>query len=260
MKEVFSSGGGTQSTAISALIIQGKLPKPDVIVIADTGYEKSTTWEYLDSVVRPALAKIGLEVHRIGPEWATQPKHGNRFLSHNKKTVLIPGFTNQVEGEIGKLPGFCSNTWKVEVVNRYLRKALGIPTREQKRWIGFSLDESRRASKMMLGADYKAGLVRFPLIHDYPIRRSDAINEVLTMGWPLPPRSACYLCPNQNDEEWLDNTAEENSLAAHYEREIQKIDPHMWLHSSCKPINTVSFDKNSEDGADRACSSGACFL
>jgi hypothetical protein len=44
MIEVFSSGGGTQSAAIAALIVQGRLPKPDFVVIADTDYECSSTW------------------------------------------------------------------------------------------------------------------------------------------------------------------------------------------------------------------------
>jgi len=43
MIEVFSSGGGTQSISITALIIQGRLPKPDFTVIADTGREMPTT-------------------------------------------------------------------------------------------------------------------------------------------------------------------------------------------------------------------------
>ena len=122
--EVFSSGGGTQSTAIAALIVQGRLPRPDVVVIADTGFEKSTTWYYLDGVVRPELAKLGLEVHRVGPEWATKPPHGNRFISHNGNTVLVPGFSSQVAGERGKMSGFCSKTWKVDF-NIWLARNVG---------------------------------------------------------------------------------------------------------------------------------------
>jgi len=35
--QVWASGGGVQSTAIAALIVLGRLPKPDLAVIADTG-------------------------------------------------------------------------------------------------------------------------------------------------------------------------------------------------------------------------------
>lgn len=61
MFEVFSSGGGTQSCCISVMILQGRLPKPDFVVIADTGREMPTTWQYLDAVVRPAFKKEGIE-------------------------------------------------------------------------------------------------------------------------------------------------------------------------------------------------------
>jgi len=256
-KEIFSSGGGTQSAAITALIVQGKLPRPDVVIIADTGYEKATTWQYLDAVIRPELAKIGIEVHRVTQEWA---KCG--MLSTTGKTVLMPGFTSQVVGQAGKLNGMCSNEWKVRPVNRYLRKVLGIETKNQRRWIGFSMDESRRALRMMLGDEYKKGRIRFPLIHDVPLRRAEAINLVQQMGWPTPPRSACYMCPNMADDEWRDISPDELAQAAELERELQKHDPHFWLHKSCQPIETIDFTKPDDQPElfERACSSGVCFV
>jgi hypothetical protein len=38
-RRLWSSGGGTQSTAIAVLILQGRLPKPDLAVIVDTERE-----------------------------------------------------------------------------------------------------------------------------------------------------------------------------------------------------------------------------
>ena len=69
----FSTGGGTQSTCIAALIVQGKLPKPDFVVIADTGREMPTTWQYLDAVTRPALKAIGVEIHRVSKDQYGEP-------------------------------------------------------------------------------------------------------------------------------------------------------------------------------------------
>jgi 3'-phosphoadenosine 5'-phosphosulfate sulfotransferase (PAPS reductase)/FAD synthetase len=256
MKEIFSSGGGTQSAAIAALIVQGRLPRPDVVVIADTGYERATTWQYLDAVIRPELAKIGLEVHRVTQEWATAG-----LISTSGKTVLMPLFTSQTD-ETAKLPGYCSNEWKVRPVSRYLRNALGIESKDQKRWLGFSLDESRRALRMMGGDEYTAGKIRFPLIHDVPLRREQAIHVVQQMGWPTPPRSACYMCPNMSDDEWRGISPEELAKAAQLERQLQEHDPHVWLHKSCQPIATVDFNKPDEQGKlfERACSSGVCFV
>jgi hypothetical protein len=263
LAEIFSCGGGTQSAAISALIVQGRIPKPDYVCIVDTERERATTWQYLDAVLRPALASVGLEIHRIRKsEWGSKPPHGFDYLSHNGKTVLLPAFTNQTD-EVGKLPGFCSKTWKVETQERYCRKAIGIPAKLQKRWIGFSLDETRRATRMMRSEDYQAGKIWFPLIHGIPLRRQGAIAVVKAMGWPDPPRSACWNCSNQSDPEWRDlkeNSPDEFRAACELEKEVQKIDPFAWFHSSCIPLSEVDFSLPDVREDDRACSSGGCFL
>jgi 3'-phosphoadenosine 5'-phosphosulfate sulfotransferase (PAPS reductase)/FAD synthetase len=133
LKNIFSSGGGTQSAAIAALIVQGRLPKPDFVCIVDTERERGSTWEYLDAVIRPALQKVGLEVHRIRKSiWGTKPPHGVDYLSHNGSTVLLPNWTDQT-GEPGKTPGYCSKTWKVETLQRYAREVLGVPTKNNAR-------------------------------------------------------------------------------------------------------------------------------
>ncbi len=53
--QILSNGGGTQSTAMIVLIAQGVLQRPDAIIIADTGREASTTWEYLEQVTGPYM-------------------------------------------------------------------------------------------------------------------------------------------------------------------------------------------------------------
>jgi hypothetical protein len=260
MIEVFSSGGGTQSSAIAALIIQGKMPKPDFAVIADTGRERSSTWQYLEDIVNPSLQSIGLEIVRVKySEYGSIPDHGKQWLSHNKETVLMPGFTNQVTGSVGKLSAFCSKSWKQHVVDRWLSKVKGITRSQYRKWIGFSLNECKRALSMMDGEEYTKGLIRFPLIHDIPMRRHQAILECQKIGWPTPPRSACYDCPNQKDDEWLGITQEELHMAALLEKEIQQRDPFFWLHRSCIPIDQVNFSQE-PDLFERACDSGNCFV
>lgn len=41
--QLWASGGGVQSAAIAALIVQGYI-RPDLAVIVDTEREQSTTW------------------------------------------------------------------------------------------------------------------------------------------------------------------------------------------------------------------------
>lgn len=260
--EIFSSGGGTQSSAIAALIVQGRIPKPDVVCIVDTERERSSTWAYLNTVIRPALLSVGLEVHRIQKgEYGSKPAHGMDYLSHNQNTLLVPAFTNQT-GEIGKLSGFCSKTWKVETKQRYLRNVLGIPIKKQRNWIGFSTNEARRAVRMMSGKEYLAGLIWFPLIEGIPHTREQSIKLVEDMGWPTPPRSACWMCPNQGDAEWKDlkeNHPDEFEKACALEKQIQEKDPFAWLHPSGIPLELVDFSEPEDALADRACSSGGCF-
>ncbi len=182
-------------------------------------------------------------------------------MSHNEKTMLLPTFTDS-GGGVGKMPGFCSKTWKVETMRRFCREYLGVASNLQKQWIGFSLDEARRAIRMMNGEEYQSGLIRFPLIYDVPLKRQQAISEVEKMGWPTPPRSACWMCPNQGDYEWRDlktNYPQEFAAACVLEKEIQEKDPFAWFHSSCVPLGEVDFTAPEDLFSDRACSSGGCF-
>ena len=100
-----------QSTAIAALICQGEL-LPDLSIIVDTERELSTTWDYLDKWVTPALEQAGVTLHRVAKsEYATVDLMRNNHL-------LIPAFTTE-SGEIGKLPTYCSNEWKQRVMRRW---------------------------------------------------------------------------------------------------------------------------------------------
>ena len=81
---IWSYGGGTQTAAIAVLILQGKLPRPDVVVMADTAREIESTWQYLRDVVQPALDTIGLTVQVAGHELSTVDLYG-----HNGD-LLIP--------------------------------------------------------------------------------------------------------------------------------------------------------------------------
>lgn len=254
--DVFSSGGGRQSTCISCLILQGRLPCPDWYVIVDTGRERSEVWDYLDNVIRPEFAKMGVEIHRIlKSDYATTD-----IWSTNGQHLQIPAFTNQ-SGTPGKLSNFCSDEWKTRVRDRWLREH-GVKRSQQRTWIGFSLDEARRFLRMENSEEARAGRLRWPLIHDVPLRADQAVREVEKYGWPTPPRSACWMCPNQGDAEWRDlkvNFPAEFRKAVELEREIQTSDPFAFLHKSCVPLSEVDFtEQPSLFGA--ACDSGGCFV
>lgn len=194
--EIWNSGGGVQSTAIAALIVMGELPRPDLAVIADTGRERSPTWDYLDKWVVPALLDAGVTMHRVSKErYATKDLMGGR----NGDTLLIPAFTSQ-NGEVGKLSTFCSAEWKRDVVRRWATHEHDV--QQVNNWIGYSSDEIARAVRAKNATKNQGKWkVRFPLI-DMGMNRGDCIALVRRMGWPTPPRSSCWMCPNHHMQEW----------------------------------------------------------
>lgn len=251
--QIFSSGGGVQSAAITALIVLGELPKPDLAVIVDTEREKSTTWEYLETVTGPALASVGVEIHRV-------PKSGLAtcdLLTCGK--IAIPAFTS-AGASVGKLPTYCSNQWKRRVMQRWATKNQGVKTAQT--WIGFSVDEIGRAAKQIKGKPGKWG-VRFPLL-ELGMTRGDCLALVKEMGWPVPPRSSCWMCPNMHMREWREVMAgQDRDKVIAFEREIRQHDHHVWLTDQCVPVETADFSTINEtmwgdSGAE--CESGLCFV
>ncbi len=234
---IWSSGGGTQSTAIAVLIAQGKLPVPEQAVIADTGRESSETWWYLDNYVRPLLYTVGLEVKVAPHSLATV----DMYAADGKP--LIPMFTQD-----GMMSTFCSNEWKKRVVNRWLRqpeRAYG-PKNPTIEWIGFSKNEIGRCKP----SDVAWIETQWPLIMGYGVcvNRQQCIQIVEDAGLPTPPRSACVMCPYKSDAEWLHqqtNWPQDHLHAIQIDREIREADSlnALWLHKSRKPLDEVDFSE-----------------
>lgn len=255
MIQVLNYGGGVQSCAIAVLILQGRIPKPDFAVIADTGREKGSTWEYLHGVVEPAFRSIGIPIHRPHKDQYAY-RHDDLW---SRETTLIPVFTTE-NGKVSKMPGYCSNWWKKEVVQNYLKRKNGAKVSEMCNWIGFLTDEHRRAARMMASKDYLSGRIWLPLIEGVRLSRAECIQTVQKFGWPTPPRSSCWMCPNAGDDDWREikaNRPDEFKTACEIDDEIRLRDPHMWLHKSAKPLREVDF---SESNQQEFCHDGLCFL
>lgn len=239
-----------QSTAIAALIVHGKIPKPDLAVIADTGREMSTTWDYLNKITIPALASVGVVLHRVRKnKYSTVDLYSGKA----KNKLLIPAFTT-FSGEMSKLPTYCSSEWKLRVIQRWATKEHQVKAATL--WMGMSVDELRRV-KLPLGKWEK----HYPLVQ-LKLTRQNCIDLVQLVGWPTPPRSSCYMCPNHREEEWewqQRNAPKDFQQAIKFEKYVQKKDPTIYLHSSGTPLSQVKFD-SSEEVMSGACSTGLCFV
>lgn len=250
--QVWSCGGGTQSGAIAVLIGSGKLPAPDLCFMTDTGREKSSTWPFVDNFIRPWIAKVGCDL--IIVKTAELLSEDYAGLKSANGTILLPVYTSQ-SGTVGKLSGFCSGKWKRDVAERYFR-SLGIETATN--WLGISVDEIRRVRNQH--RNWLA--LRYPLVFEIRMSRLDCVQLIRSTGWGGPiPHSACYMCPNLSDAEWVEmkrDYREDFEKACVIEMELRQDDPHFWLHPSCTPLASVDFDMQQTMFADRGCT-GGCF-
>ncbi len=243
MTEILSYGGGTQTAAMCVLVAQGKLPKPDYVIAADTGREMPSTWEYADKYMRPLLASVGLDLHIAGHELATVDVYGKNG------DLLLP-----VHTMTGKLPTYCSGEWKREVVRRYARRVLGTGT-DLVSWIGFSMDELRRVT-----VDPAR---RYPLI-DLMLTKADCEYVITAAGLPLPHKSRCSICPHQHNAEWREvrNDPALWAQALELDAEIRENDERggVWLHPSRKPLELADLDADDRREPNRQCAFGLCFV
>jgi hypothetical protein len=246
---VLNYGGGRQTVAICVLIARGILPKPDVIVMADTSRENPMTWEYLENYTRPLMREHGLEIEVASHDLATVDVYsGNGDL-------LLPVFTQE-----GKLSGFCSNEWKKRVCDRHLR-AKGL--KGGTRWIGMALDEKRRWHKLHNIAEGKWTTV-CPLV-DLMLNTESCLAIIKAAGLPVPHHSACWMCPHKSNAEWRvirDGYPEKFAEAVKLDDEIRANDEQggVFLHHSRKPLGEADLDIEETKEVHRQCSLGMCFV
>lgn len=244
--EIMSYGGGVQSVAMCVLVKRGILPTPKFIVIADTGREATSTWDYLNNEIRPYMGEI--EIH-IAPHTLSKVD----MFAHNGD-VLLPMY---VDGG-GKLPTFCSSEWKRNVIQRWLRQN-GVKTCFA--WIGFSLDEKSRANRMVKSHKTKWYKPKFPLL-ELSLTRLGCEKLIKVSGLPLPPKSSCKMCPHRTDKEWLllrDKYPTDFNEAIELEEDIRQWDSDLYLHSNRVPLSHVEFRDNNPKPPQQ-CGFGYCMV
>jgi len=179
MKSVLSYGGGVQTFAMLILIEKGILPKPDLVIFADTRAEYPATEAHVEQVAKPLVEKLGIT-------WAK--------VVH--KEGLIHGY---MEGKSIPIPGFrsCTYNFKVRPIHDFLRNFLGDEKKNGKAsvntWIGISTDEAKRAVPRNK-QNPKWVLCTYPLL-DLKLSRNDLIQLIEESEYPMPIKSGCFLCP-----------------------------------------------------------------
>ena len=242
-----SYGGGKQTVAIITMILEGKLPKPDLIVMADTGREVKTTFDYLNRVVQPALKEIGLRVEIAGHEYSNHDLYKSGDL-------LLPTFTRQ-NGNVGKMPTFCSDEWKQRVIRRWLRER-GVTDTDV--WLGISMDEAERMKDS--GLNWYRHV--YPLIEIEPMNRSACVNQIVRYGWEVPHKSRCYMCPNQSPLAWKELKRRKDGdfeKAVTLENEVRRKDKNVYFHPLAIPLEQAVEQSEKQSDMFDGCDSGYCF-
>ncbi len=228
---IWSYGGGVQTIAILVLIAKGLLPKPERVIMADTGRERTSTMRYYRQYARPVMKHLGLKL-----EMASHSLSRVDLYSHKGK-ILMPVWT-----QTGKLPTFCSSQWKQYVQRRYMREQGYGPARPIVQWLGMSLDEVGRLSV----SDVKWIQNHYPLCFDVPKRRHECELLIADFGLPVPPKSACWGCPLLNNAEWQeikDDDPADFQRALELDEYLRERDKRggVYLHRSAVPLADADF-------------------
>ncbi len=141
---MLSLGVGVQSSTLLVMADRGYLPKPDVAIFADTGDEPDEVYEYLE-YLQETVRTIPIIVHRerniIDDLYAQADGRKNRYGNP-------PFFTMDSKGKRGMLRRKCTKEYKVEMVERAIRRTwLGLKPRQRipkgvhvNIWTGISTD------------------------------------------------------------------------------------------------------------------------
>ncbi|WP_018588573.1 hypothetical protein [Salinispora arenicola] len=221
-----SLGAGVQSSTLLLLAAQGRIPRFDGAIFADTRWEPSTVYQHLNRLTGIA-DRAGIEVVRVSTgdirADALDPAH--RFAS-------MPLFTLGPNGERGMARRQCTSEYKIKPIKAEVRRRLGYPHParipagvQAEMAIGISLDEIGRAR------DSDVGYMRnvHPLL-DLGWRRTDCLRYLHQQGLEDTPKSSCVGCPYHDDGLWL-------ALREH--------SPQEWA-------DAVAFDHSIRNGSARA--------
>jgi hypothetical protein len=259
----------------------GDLPKVDHVIFADTQGELPETYQYLD-YLRPIIEAAGIGWHVVTAGNLENAILGEKMVGNPSPPVHI----RHADGSKGRLNGYkCSYDFKRLQIERQVKRLCGKPgawkRTEVEQWVGFSLDEIGRMKPHPWMTN------RWPLI-ELKMRRDDTIRWFGDNGHPVPPRSACWFCPNSGNGRWQDLKAAHPDLfdrAVALDAAVRNVSDfrnrekqafgegvELYFHSSLTPLDEADLRTKRQVVADSGqgelfnddtlamdCSAGVCF-
>lgn len=262
---ILSLGAGVQSTTLLLLAAEGRLPKLDAAIFANTGWEPRAVYEHLDRIEREVAEPAGIPIHRV-----SRGNIRNDALDPGAHFAQIPLYVRGHDGGHGMLRRACTADYKVAPIKTEVRRLLGYPLPQRvpkgvfvEQWIGISSDESSRAAGMSDDVQYMRS--EFPLLFlrggtsGYALgwTRNDCVRYLTAHGFPETPKSACVGCPytgnarwrlmrDERPDEWADAVAFDRQIRHGNARAIATGNPlrgEAFLHRSRLPLDQAPIDR-----------------
>lgn len=246
---VLSLGAGVQSTAVYLMAMEGAFHL-DAAIFADTGDEPLAVYRHL----RWLTSLGGPRIYRVSKGIKLSDTLMIGESSTRQRFAAVPFFTIGPSAKIGMTRRQCSREFKVEVIERAIRRDLlnlrprqRIPkTVDLQQYFGISLDEARRS----IAIKERVKRATFPLL-DLRMTRQDCVRWLSGRVPHEVPKSACVYCPYHSDAEWMKIRAvpEDWALAVKVDTAIRQpgnivnrnMDAQMFAHRSCVPLAQVEF-------------------
>jgi hypothetical protein len=260
--DVLMLGAGVQSTTLLLLAIDGKLPKPDIAIFADTKWEGRHTYEHL-VWLEGCAAAAGIRVDRCSKGNIKEDALNSRVrakLESGYRWVSLPYYVTHGDGEEGIIRRQCTKEYKIDEIDRHIRRELlGLKPRQRfpkdvhiRKWFGISADEAMRMKPARNRWDEHV----YPLIEmlDPPWKRGNCV-AYLEKRNPdrRVPRSSCTGCPFKNTADWrelIEYAPEEFEEACQFDEAIRNTidDGEAFIHPRRKPLREIDFSTLEDHG------------
>jgi hypothetical protein len=253
---VLNLGAGVQPTTLALMSQAGEIEPFDFAVFADTQAEPSAVYDHLDWLIRQLTFPVLIRTQGDLGANLRSGMHGD-----GGRCISIPAFTGAPGNNTGIMRRQCTAVYKVDVVERAIRRdLLSLKVGEKipqgiaiTQIFGLSFDEPSRVARVRSNHSRKLWSVEFPLF-DLEMTRADCVSWLDSYGVPHEtPRSACTFCPFRSNAEWrkmkmrsrkdFESAVEIDDMLRDPESRASKgLDSQLWLHRSCRPLKEIDFE------------------